>query len=77
MYTRKVYLEYQDMYDKSTTFRIDVNPEVPYGFLVRHRGGGEISVEQIMRLGCMLMLKVVITCVNVDNGNTHVWSYGI
>jgi hypothetical protein len=48
---------------------------------VRHqkgRGGGvKISVGRIMRSGCMLMLKVVITGVNVDSGNTHVWTYGI
>jgi hypothetical protein len=41
MYTRKVYLEYRDMYDKSTTVWIDVNPEVPHGYLVRHQKGGD------------------------------------
>jgi hypothetical protein len=40
MYMRKVYLEYRYTYDKSTTFRIDVNPDVPHGYLMRHQQGG-------------------------------------
>jgi hypothetical protein len=75
MYMRKVYLEYRYTYDKSTTFRIDVNPDVPHGYLMRHQHGGEgakISVGRIICSGCMLMLKMVITGVNVDSGNTHI-----
>jgi hypothetical protein len=37
-----MYLEYRDTYEKSTSFRIDVNPEVLHGYLMRHqKGGGE------------------------------------
>jgi hypothetical protein len=37
IYTRKVYLEYRQTFDKSAAFRIDVNPDVPNGFLVKHQ----------------------------------------
>jgi hypothetical protein len=40
LYTRKVYLEYRHVFDKSTTFRMDPNPGVPNGFLVKHQRGG-------------------------------------
>jgi hypothetical protein len=42
LYTRMVYLEYRQVFDKSIAFRMDPNPGVPNGFLVKHqRGGGE------------------------------------
>jgi hypothetical protein len=39
LYTRKVYLEYRQVFDKSTTFRMDQNLGVPNGFLVKHQQG--------------------------------------
>jgi hypothetical protein len=42
LYMRKVYLEYRQVFDKSMTFRMDPNPGVSNGFLVKHQrcGGG-------------------------------------
>jgi hypothetical protein len=40
LYTRQVYLEFRHVFDKSTTFRMDPNPGVPNGFLVKHQQGG-------------------------------------
>jgi hypothetical protein len=40
LYTRKVYLEYRKVFDKSTAFRMDPNPGMPNGFLVKHQRGG-------------------------------------
>jgi hypothetical protein len=40
LYMRKVYLKYGQLFDKSTTFRIDPNPGVPNGLLVKHQRGG-------------------------------------
>jgi hypothetical protein len=40
LYTRKVCLEYRHVFHKSTTFRMDLNPGVPNGFLVKHQRGG-------------------------------------
>jgi hypothetical protein len=40
LYTRKVYLEYRHVFDKSTSFRMDPNSGVPNGFLVKHQRGG-------------------------------------
>jgi hypothetical protein len=40
LYTSKVYLEYKQVFDKSTTFRIYPNPGVPNGSLMKHQGGG-------------------------------------
>jgi hypothetical protein len=39
LYTRKVYLEYRQVFDKSTTFRMDPNPGVTHGYLVKHHHG--------------------------------------
>jgi hypothetical protein len=39
MYTRKVCLEYRQVFDKSTAFRMDPNSGVPNGFLVKHQRG--------------------------------------
>jgi hypothetical protein len=40
LYTRKVYLEYRLKFNKSFSFRMDPNPEVPNGYLVTHHKGG-------------------------------------
>jgi hypothetical protein len=40
LYTRKMYLEYRQVFDKRTTFRMNPNPGVPNGFLVKHQRGG-------------------------------------
>jgi hypothetical protein len=39
LYTRKVYLEYRQVFDKSTTFQMDPNPGVADGYLVKHHQG--------------------------------------
>jgi hypothetical protein len=41
MYTRKVYLEYRETFTKSTTFRMEPNPAVRNGYLVKHQRGGD------------------------------------
>jgi hypothetical protein len=53
MYIRKVYLEYRDTYDKSTTFWIDVNPEVPHGYLVRHQKGRGAGCRFLLGESCV------------------------
>jgi hypothetical protein len=40
LYTRKVYLEYRQVFDKNTSFRKDPNSDMPNGFLVNHQRGG-------------------------------------
>jgi hypothetical protein len=40
LYTWKIYLEYRQVFDKSTAFRMDPNPGVPNRFLVKHQRGG-------------------------------------
>jgi hypothetical protein len=40
LYTRKVYLEYRETFDKSTAFRIDADPAIPNGFHVKHQRAG-------------------------------------
>jgi hypothetical protein len=40
IYTRKVYLEYRQTFNKSTAFRMDENPGVPNGYLMKHQRGG-------------------------------------
>jgi hypothetical protein len=40
LFTRKVYLEYRQVFDKSAAFRMYPNPGVPNGFLVKHQWGG-------------------------------------
>jgi hypothetical protein len=37
LYTRKVYLEYKQIFDTSMAFRMDPNQDVPNGFLVKHQ----------------------------------------
>jgi hypothetical protein len=39
LYMRKVYLEYRQVFDKSITFRMDPNPGIPNGLLVKHQWG--------------------------------------
>jgi hypothetical protein len=39
LYTRKVYLEYRTVFDKSTAFRMDPNLSMPNGYLVKHQRG--------------------------------------
>jgi hypothetical protein len=39
LYTRKVYQEYRQVFDKSAAFRMDSNPSMPNGFLVKHQRG--------------------------------------
>jgi hypothetical protein len=42
LYTRKVYLEYRQVFDKSTAFWMDPNLGVTHGYLVKHhRGSGD------------------------------------
>jgi hypothetical protein len=51
LYTRKVYLEYRHVFDKSTTFRMDPNLSVPNRFLVKHqRGGGEFYGHNVFHV---------------------------
>jgi hypothetical protein len=40
LYTRKVYLEYRQVFDKNTSFRKDPNSDMPNRFLVKHQRGG-------------------------------------
>jgi hypothetical protein len=40
LYMRKVYLQYRYVFNKSTTFRMDPNPGMANGFLVKHQWGG-------------------------------------
>jgi hypothetical protein len=40
LFTRKVYLEYRQVFDKSAAFRMYPNLGVPNGFLVKHQWGG-------------------------------------
>jgi hypothetical protein len=47
LYTRKVYLEYRQVFNKSTTFRMDQNPSVPHGFLVKHQRSGGVGVGSV------------------------------
>jgi hypothetical protein len=40
IYTRKVYLEYRQTFNKSTSFRMNANPGVHNGYLMRHQWDG-------------------------------------
>jgi hypothetical protein len=46
-YTRKVYLEYRDTYDKSTAFRMVSNPEVG-NEVVKNTGSHNISIDELV-----------------------------
>lgn len=39
LYTKRVYLEYRQRFDKSMAFQIDLNQGVPNGFLVKQQRG--------------------------------------
>jgi hypothetical protein len=72
LYTRKVYLEYRKVFDKSTAFRMDPNPGMPNGFLVKHQRGGVGSVGQIMLFASMQMWCRMNIGASVINGSTLV-----
>jgi hypothetical protein len=72
LYTRKVYLEYRQVFDKSMTFWMEPNPEVADGYLVKHHRGGVVFVGLIMHSKYMQTLKMVNIGVNVDSGSTRV-----
>jgi hypothetical protein len=40
LYMGKVYFKYRQVFDKSTAFRMDPNPSVPHGYVVKHQWGG-------------------------------------
>jgi hypothetical protein len=62
-----VYLEYRQVFDKSTTFRMGPNPSMPNGFLVKHQSGGVGSVGQIMLFEYMQMWCKVNIGASVNN----------
>jgi hypothetical protein len=39
LYMGKVYFKYRQVFDKSTAFRMDPNPSVPHGYVVKHQWG--------------------------------------
>jgi hypothetical protein len=72
MYTRKVYLEYRETFTKSTTFRMEPNPAVRNGYLVKHQRGGDEFCWANHAFRVHAELKTVSTVASVDNGNTQV-----
>jgi hypothetical protein len=67
LYTRKVYLEYRQVFDKSMAFRMDPNLGVPNGLLVKYHRGGVGSVGQIMLFKYMQMWCKVDISASVGN----------
>jgi hypothetical protein len=72
IYTRKVYLEYRQSFNKSTAFRMDENPGSVIGTSWGINGVVGIFVGLTKLLECMLMSRMVNLDVNVGNGSIQV-----